>query len=149
LVGLLATYLFAIGLIGAGLVAIPVLLASTSYGLSGAFGWNASFWKKSWQAGGFYLIMSGALGVSLLLALLCIDPIQLMFDATVLQGVLAPVLVVFLLLVGNNRRIMRKQRLCTTTNACIVLTALLMLLATALRCFGLLTGQADRARTLT
>jgi NRAMP (natural resistance-associated macrophage protein)-like metal ion transporter len=143
LVGPFAKYLFAIGLIGAGLVAIPVLLASTSYGLSGTIGWDASLWKKPWQAEGFYLILTGALGVSLLLALLRFNPIQLMFGANVLQGMLAPVLVVFLVLVGNNRRIMRTHRLSLAANICLVLTALLMFAATALLLFGLITGQGS------
>jgi Mn2+/Fe2+ NRAMP family transporter len=143
LAGPFATYLFAIGLIGAGLVAIPVLLASTSYGLSGTIGWDASLWKKPWQAEGFYLILTGALGVSLLLALLRFDPIQLMFGANVLQGMLSPVLVVFLLLVGNNRRIMHKERLSRLSNILLVLTAALMFAATALLLVGLVTGHSS------
>ena len=141
LVGPFAKYLFAVGLIGAGLVAIPVLLASTSYGLAGTIGWDASLWKKPWQTEGFYLILTGALAVSLLLALLRLDPIQLMFGANVLQGMLSPILVVFLLLVGNNRRIMRKERLSRVTNICLAVTALLMFAATALLLVGIVTGQ--------
>lgn len=143
LAGPFAKYLFAIGLIGAGVVAIPVLLASTSYGLSGTIGWDASLWKKPWQAEGFYLILSGALGVSLLLALLRSNPIQLMFGANVLQGTLSPVLVVFLLLVGNNRRIMHKERLSRLSNILLGVTASLMFAATALLLFGLVTGHAS------
>ncbi|HEU4783527.1 MAG TPA: divalent metal cation transporter, partial [Ktedonobacterales bacterium] len=66
LLGPYAEQLFAIGFIGSGMIAIPVLLASTSYGLSGLFGWSASLWKKPWQSEGFYLIMTGALVVSLI-----------------------------------------------------------------------------------
>jgi Mn2+/Fe2+ NRAMP family transporter len=139
--GPFAKYLFAVGLIGAGVVAIPVLLASTSYGLSGTLGWSASLWKKPWQAEGFYLILTGSLLVSLALALLRFDPIQLMFGANVLQGILAPVLVVFLILVANNRRIMRGKRLSRLTNACLVLTAVVMTAASVLFFIGLFTGQ--------
>lgn len=141
LVGPFAKYLFAIGLIGAGVVAIPVLLASTSYAVAGTFGWPASLWKKPWQNEGFYLILTVALVVSLILALLRLDPIQLMFWANVLQGVLSPVLVVFLLLVGNNRKIMRRYRLGRLTNAALILTALVMFAASALLFYGLITGQ--------
>lgn len=141
LLGNYAEYLFAIGFIGAGLIAIPVLLASTSYGLSGLFGWTASLWTKPWQSEGFYLVMSGALIVSLALALLGFDPIQLMFGANVLQGTLSPVLVVFLILVGNNRKIMRSHGLGRFTNIGLVAIALVMSAATVLLFYGLLTGR--------
>ncbi|GAC1380467.1 MAG: hypothetical protein NVSMB33_06510 [Ktedonobacteraceae bacterium] len=55
LLGPFAKYLFAIGFIGAGLVAIPVLLASTSYAVAGTFGWPAGLSKKPWQNEGFTL----------------------------------------------------------------------------------------------
>lgn len=142
LVGPFAKYLFAVGLIGAGVVAIPVLLASTSYAVAGTLGWSASLWKKPWQNEGFYLILTVALIISLFLALLRLDPIQLMFWANVLQGVLSPVLVVFLLLVGNSRRVMRGYRLGHLTNAGLIIIALLMFAATVLLFVGLLTGQS-------
>ena len=141
LLGPYAEDLFALGFIGSGLIAIPVLLASTSYGLSGVFGWSASLWKKPWQSEGFYLIMTGALVVSLVVALVGFNPIELMFGANVLQGILAPVLVVFILLVGNNRRIMRSYRLGKFTNIGLILAALVMSAATVLFFIGLLTGQ--------
>ena len=141
LVGAFAKYLFAIGLIGAGVVAIPVLLASTSYAVSGTFGWVASLWKKPWQNEGFYLILTVALAASLIVALLGVNPIGLMFGANVLQGILSPVLVIFLIVVGNNRRIMKQHRLGAITNVCLVITALLMSAAAILFFYGLLTGQ--------
>lgn len=140
LLGPYAEQLFAIGFIGSGMIAIPVLLASTSYGLSGVFGWSASLWKKPWQSEGFYLIMTAAMMLSLIVALLRFDPIQLMFWANVLQGILSPVLIVFLLLVGNNRTIMRSYRLSPITNVALVLIALIMGAATILLFYGLLIG---------
>jgi len=64
-----------------------------------------------------------------------------MFGANVLQGMLSPVLVIFLILVGNNRRIMKTHRLGRITNVCLVITALLMSAAAILFFYGLLTGQ--------
>jgi NRAMP (natural resistance-associated macrophage protein)-like metal ion transporter len=141
LLGPFAKYLFAVGLIGAGVVAIPVLLASTSYAVAGTFGWAASLWKKPWQSEGFYLILTVALAASLIVALLGVNPIGLMFGANVLQGILSPVLVIFLIIVGNNRRIMKKHRLGALTNICLVVTALLMSAAAMLFFYGLLTGH--------
>jgi NRAMP (natural resistance-associated macrophage protein)-like metal ion transporter len=141
LLGSYATYLFAIGLIGAGLVAIPVLLASTSYAVSGSFGWPAGLAKKPWQSEGFYLILSVAMLVSLTIALLRFDPIQLMFWANVLNGVLSPILVLYLIMVGNNRKIMRNRRVGWITNLGLVLTAVVMFAAAVLLFYGLATGR--------
>lgn len=141
LAGPFAKYLFAIGLIGAGLVAIPILLASTAYALSGTFGWAASLWKKPWQTEGFYLILTVALIVSLIVALLSFDPIQMMFWANVLQGILAPVLVIFVLLVVTNRRIMGQQRIGRMSFVWLLITATVMVAATVLFFWGLITGQ--------
>ncbi|HZU04214.1 MAG TPA: Nramp family divalent metal transporter [Ktedonobacteraceae bacterium] len=141
ILGPFAEYLFAIGLIGAGLVAIPVLLASTSYAVAGTFNWPAGLSNKPWQNEGFYLILTVALLASLIMALLGLDPIQLLFWANVLSGVLAPVLVVYLLMVGNNRKVMEKQRLGVLTNIGLVFTALVMFTAALLLFYGLATGQ--------
>lgn len=134
-------YLFALGLIGAGLVAIPVLLASTSYAISGTIGWPTGLSKKPWQNEGFYLIISAALVLSIVLALLRLNPIQLLFWANVLNGVLAPVLVVYLLVLCNNQRIMRGQRLGIITNLGLVVTVLVMVAAAVMLFYGLATGQ--------
>ncbi|HEY6410932.1 MAG TPA: divalent metal cation transporter [Ktedonobacteraceae bacterium] len=141
LLGPFAKYLFAVGFIGAGLVAVPVLLASTSYAVAGTFGWPAGLSKKPWQNEGFYLILSGAILVSLVIALLRFNPIQLIFWANVLSGVLAPVIVVYLIIIGNNRKIMRDQRLGLLTNVGLVATALLMFSAAILLFYGLATGK--------
>lgn len=142
LLGPFAKYLFAIGFIGAGLVAIPVLLASTSYAVSGTFGWPAGLSKKPWQSEGFYLILTASMLVSLVIALLRFDPIQLMFWANVLNGVLAPMLVIYLIVVGNNRKIMRNQPMDWLTNTGMVITVIVMLAATVLLFYGLATGQS-------
>jgi NRAMP (natural resistance-associated macrophage protein)-like metal ion transporter len=141
LLGPIAKYLFAVGLIGAGLVAIPVLLASTSYAVAGTFGWPAGLSNKPWQNEGFYLILTGALVVSMALALIRLDPIKLIFWANVLSGVLAPILVVYLIVIGNNRKIMQKYRLGLITNIGLIMTALVMFAAAILLFYGLATGK--------
>ncbi len=141
LLGPYAKYLFAVGFIGAGLVAIPVLLASTSYAVAGTFGWPSGLSKKPWQSEGFYLILSVTLVVSLVIALLHFDPIRLIFWANVLSGVLAPVLIVYLIVIGNNRKIMRNERFGLVTNIGLVVAALVMFAAAGLLFYGLATGQ--------
>jgi hypothetical protein len=130
-------------------VAIPVLLASTSYAVAGTVGWPAGLSKKPWQNEGFYLILTGAGAASLIIALLHFDPIRLIFWANVLSGVLAPVLVVYLLVIGNNRKIMRNQRLGQMTNIGLVVTALVMFTAAILLFYRIgnwarWLGSADR-----
>lgn len=142
LLGPFAKYLFAIGLIGAGLIAIPVLMASASFAVAGTIGWPAGLSRKPWQSEGFYLIMTIALLTSLVVAFLGLDPISLMFWANVLQGVLSSVLVLVIFMVGNNRNIMREHRLNKLTNASLLLTILLMFCASGLLIFWLLTGQS-------
>lgn len=143
LLGPFAKYLFAIGLIGAGVIAIPILLASTSYAVAGTFGWPAGLSKKPWQNEGFYLILTVALVISMALALAHVDPIQLLFWANVLNGVLTPVLVIYVLLVGNNRKIMSDQRLGILTNIGLVVAFLVIAAAALLLFYGLLTGQGS------
>ena len=76
------------------------------------------------------------------LALLRLDPIKLIFWANVLNGVLAPILVIYLILIGNNQKIMQKQRLGFITNIGLVMTALVMFAAAILLFYGLATGQS-------
>jgi Mn2+/Fe2+ NRAMP family transporter len=117
------------------------LLASASYGVAGTVGWPSGLSKKPWQNEGFYLILTAGLAVSLLLALIGLDPVHLMFWANVLQGVLSPILVVMLWVIGNNRRIMGKNKLGLITNVGLVVTALVMFGASGLLFYGLATGQ--------
>ncbi len=141
LLGSFAKYLFAVGLIGAGLVAIPVLLASSSYALAGTLKLPAGLSKKPWQNEGFYLILTVALLAGVGVALLGLDPVQLMFWANVLNGVLSPIIVVFLFLVSHNRKIMGEHRVSWYTNLGLILIAILMFAATGLLFYGLFTGQ--------
>lgn len=139
LLGPFAKYLFAIGLIGAGFVAIPVLLASTSYAVAGAFGWPSGLSQKLWQCKEFYLILTGTLVVGVVVALLHFNPIQLIFYANVLVGVLAPMLVICVTMVGNNRTIMQNKPLGLVTNLFLVVTVVVLVVVDLLFFYGLLT----------
>ncbi len=141
LAGPLARYLFAIGLVGSGIVAIPVLLASTSYAVAGAIGWPSGLSKRPWQNEGFYLVLSASIAVGLGIALLGINPIKLIFWANVIAGVMAPLLVIAILLVGNNRTIMKNQRLSLLNNVGLVLIVIILAVAVFFLIFGLFTGQ--------
>ncbi len=141
LVGPFAKYLFAVGLIGAGIIAVSIMLASTSYAVAGTFGWPAGLSRKPWQSEGFYLILTVAMILSLGLALLHLNPIQLIFWANILVGILAPVLVVYIMMIGNNRKIMGKQRLSLLNNVFLAITACVLIAGAVLFFYGLVTGQ--------
>jgi Mn2+/Fe2+ NRAMP family transporter len=104
--GQYAGYLFAIGIVGSGLVAIPVLAASTAYGLGGLMGWRTGLGRNASSAPQFYLVMSLAFLVAVELAISAIDPIKALFYSQVLDGMIAPVLIVLMLLITSSRKLM-------------------------------------------
>jgi len=141
LAGPLARYLFAIGLIGSGLVAVPVLLASTSYAVAGAMGWPGALAKRPWQSEGFYLVLTAATVVGLVITLFGVDPIQLIFWSNVVAAIIAPLLVIAILLVGNHRKIMKDQQLSLLHNFGLVLITLILIAGSVLFFYQLATGQ--------
>lgn len=141
LAGPLARYLFAIGLIGSGLVAIPVLLASTSYAVTGAIGWPGTLAERPWQSEGFYLVLTVATVAGVVITLFGVNPIQLIFWSNVVAAFIAPLLVIAILLVGNHSRIMQGQRLSLLHNAGLVLIILILLAGAVLFFYQLATGQ--------
>lgn len=140
--GPLSRYLFASGLIGSGLVAIPVLLASTSYAVTGAVGWPGALTKRPWQNEGFYLVLTGAIVVGLIITFFGINPIQLIFWSNIVAAIIAPLLVIAILVVGNHRAIMKEQRLSLLNNIGLVLIVVILLAGATLFFYQLATGQA-------
>ena len=106
LAGDLAYLLFAFGIIGTGLLAVPVLAGSVGYATAEAFGWNVGLGKCFGQARGFYLIIALATALGLLVNFIPVSPMLLLYYSAVVNGVLAPPLMVVLLLIGNNKAIM-------------------------------------------
>ncbi|OLC01043.1 MAG: iron transporter [Candidatus Rokubacteria bacterium 13_1_40CM_68_15] len=106
LAGDAAYLLFALGIIGTGLLAIPVLAGSASYAVSELFGWRAGLDFKPRQARRFYLVLAAAVLAGMLLDVFQINAVRMLFLSAVLNGVLAPPLLVLVMLVGNNRAIM-------------------------------------------
>jgi len=106
LVGDAAYVLFAMGLIGTGLLAIPVLAGSASFAVAELFVWRAGLDLKPRRARRFYLVFAGAMGAGILLGLFGTNPIRILFFSAVLNGLLAPPLMVLVMLVGGNPKIM-------------------------------------------
>lgn len=106
LAGNLAYLLFAIGIIGTGLIAIPVLSGSLSYIFTETFGWSQGLDKKFHEAKGFYLIISISLLLGLSMNYIGLSPIKALIYTAVLYGITAPVIIAIILHIANNKIIM-------------------------------------------
>lgn len=106
LAGNLAYLLFAIGVIGTGLIAIPVLSGSLSYIFTETFGWEQGLDKKFHEARGFYTIIAISLILGLSLNYVGISPMKALIYTAVLYGLTAPVLIAIILHISNNKQIM-------------------------------------------
>ena len=87
--GEFAFVLFALGIIGTGLLAIPVLAGSAAYGVAEAFNWPATLEAKAPDAVGFYTIIATATLIGLALGFTGIDPIQMLIWSAVINGIVA------------------------------------------------------------
>ena len=101
-----AYLLFAIGLIGTGLLAVPVLAGSASFAIAEVFGWRAGLDLTPRRGCRFYLVFGGAVVAGMALNLAGTNPIRMLFLSAVLNGLLAPPLLLLVMLVGNNKAIM-------------------------------------------
>lgn len=106
LAGNLAYLLFAAGVIGTGLIAIPVLSGSISYIITETFGWEQGLGKKFHEAKAFYVIIAVSLLLGLSLNYMGITPIESLIYTAVLYGLTAPVLIAMILHIANNKKIM-------------------------------------------
>ena len=104
--GLLSKLIFSIGIIGLGLLAIPVLSGSAAYSVSEAFGWKASLNLKLKKAPGFYGVIIAASVVGLILNFIGVDPVKALVFAAVLNGVAAVPLLFLILKIASDEKIM-------------------------------------------
>ncbi len=106
-VGALSTALLAVGIIGAGMVALPVLVASMCYSVAEAVGWKSGLNENPWEAVRFYVLISGAMLLAAAFNFIKMNPVVALYRSQVLAGTLAVPILVFILVVSNDRRIMR------------------------------------------
>ncbi len=96
--------LFALGIIGTGMLAIPVLAGSAAYGVSEAFGWHATLQAKAPDAVGFYTIIAAATAIGFGLGFTGIDSIHMLVWSAVLNGIVAvPIMAMMMVIVANSR----------------------------------------------
>lgn len=128
LAGDLAYLLFAIGVIGTGLLAIPVLSGSLSYIISETFGWEQGLDKKFHEAKAFYMVIAISLVLGLSLNYIGISPIKALIYTAILYGLTAPVLIAIILHICNNKKVMGDLTNSRTSNilgfsALVIMTA--------------------------
>jgi Mn2+/Fe2+ NRAMP family transporter len=105
--GVLGPILFAIGIIGAGMVALPVLVASMCYSVSEAAGWRSGLSEHPWEAGPFYVLISVSVILATVANFFHINPVKALYLSQVLAGILTVPILIFILMLANDRRVMR------------------------------------------
>lgn len=98
---------FAIGIIGSGMVALPVLTASMCFDLAQAIGWKSGLSEKPWEAKRFYMLISAAVFVAAGANYARINPVSALYFSMILAGVLLIPTLIFILIISNDRRIMK------------------------------------------
>jgi NRAMP (natural resistance-associated macrophage protein)-like metal ion transporter len=102
--------LFAIGIIGTGLLAIPVLAGSAAYAVGDAWGWKTGLDHMPWQAAGFYAVIGAAVLLGIAIDYSGMDPIKALYWSAVLNGVIAVPMMAALMVVAGSKRRMGKFR---------------------------------------
>jgi NRAMP (natural resistance-associated macrophage protein)-like metal ion transporter len=106
LAGAGAYWLFTLGLIGTGMLAVPVLAGSCAYAVSEAAAWRGSLNRRPDRAKKFYMVLAAAMALGLALDYAGLDAIKLLFTTAVINGVLAPPLVLIIVLLTGDRSVM-------------------------------------------
>lgn len=104
--GYLTKVIFASGVLGLGLLAVPVLAGSAAYAISEAFGWKEGLYRKFKTAHGFYGVITIATVIGLMINFIGIDPVKALIYAAVINGVVAVPLIFMIALIGKNKKIM-------------------------------------------
>jgi Mn2+/Fe2+ NRAMP family transporter len=140
LAGNAAYLLFAVGVIGTGLLAIPVLSGSLSYIVTETFGWKEGLDKNFHKAKAFYIIIAISLILGLSLNYIGLSPIKALIYSAILYGLTAPVLIAIILHISNNKKIMGKHTNGKTSNILGFATLVLMTVAAVILVYMQLTG---------
>jgi Mn2+/Fe2+ NRAMP family transporter len=106
--GNLAFVVFALGIIGTGLLAVPVLAGSAAYAVGEAFKWPVGLSRKPKHASAFYSILTAATVLGLAITLTPIDPIKALYWSAVINGVVAVPVMSVMMIITAQRKIMKK-----------------------------------------
>ena len=126
LAGSSAEFLFAAGVIGAGLLAVPVLAGSSAYGLAEAFHWKGGLDARPGSARSFYAVIVAGIVLGVAADLFRIDAVAALFWSAVVNGLVAVPLLIGIAIAGNHRKLMGRWRNGRAANVWIVVTIVLM-----------------------
>ena len=99
---------FALGIVGTGLLAVPVLAGSAAFAVSEVFGWKAGLSKGFHEARGFYLIIIAATGIGTAMGFFDVDPIRALVWSAIVNGVISVPIMVVLMMIGQSPTLMGK-----------------------------------------
>jgi Mn2+/Fe2+ NRAMP family transporter len=129
LAGSFAATLYTVGLIGAGLLAIPILAGSSAYAFAETFAWKEGLDKPVTSARYFYATIGVATLLGIAMVFIKINPIKALFWASVINGVLAPFVLIGILIVSYDRKLMQRQPSPWLSRVMVGFTAALMFVA--------------------
>jgi len=127
--GFIAKLIFSVGIIGLGLLAVPVLAGSSSYAISEAFGWKEGMHRKFKKATAFYVTIGLATLIGLLINLIGIDPIKALIFAAVFNAIAAIPLLIIIAKIGNNAQILGHYKNGWLANTFVRIAAAVMAIA--------------------
>jgi NRAMP (natural resistance-associated macrophage protein)-like metal ion transporter len=104
--GNLAFWVFALGIIGTGLLSIPVLSGSASYAVSESFGWSEGLYQKWKQAAAFYTVIALSMVAGIAFNFFGFDPIKMLIYSAVLNGIIAPIILFFVIRLSSRADVM-------------------------------------------
>jgi Mn2+/Fe2+ NRAMP family transporter len=107
--GVIAKTIFAMGIIGTGLLAVPVLAGSSGYALADAFGWKQGLNKKFKKAKSFYLVIAGSTVIGLWINFAGIDPMKALVYTATINGVIAVPILFAVMKIANDKKILGKR----------------------------------------
>jgi len=137
LAGDYAFLLFALGIVATGLLALPILAGSASYAVSESLGWREGLYQKFKRAHGFYGVITIATLVGLLINFIGIDPISALYYTAIINGIIAPPLIVMILFIANNKKIMGERTNSLVLNILGLSTVFIMGLSAIILLFNL------------
>jgi Mn2+/Fe2+ NRAMP family transporter len=129
LAGSLATTLYAVGIVGVGLLAIPTLTGSAAYAFADAFGWRQGLDQKLQKARSFYLVILLSTAAGVIMDFANISPVKALFWTAVINGVLAPFLLVGILIVASDAKLCGGQTSSRLGRVVVGLATLIMFIA--------------------
>jgi Mn2+/Fe2+ NRAMP family transporter len=138
LAGRSAYLLFSLGIIGTGLLSIPVLTGSLSYIFCETFNWREGLNNKFNEARPFYTIIAVSLLIGLSLQYIGISPVQGLLYSAILYGITSPVIIILILMICNNRNVMGEFVNKIRDNILGIITLLLMTISALLLIYSLL-----------